>query len=303
MRYIDIKKILENARKVNILVNMKCNLNCICCFNESSNNNCLSIDDLRVITEILDDKEFIITGGEPFLHNDLYNIVELFKNKKTTIVTNGTIINKELLKKIQQYGIELQVSIHGFSNQSENLIRNIDCDLIKRNIDIISKYIKKSNISFNYVANKNNIDEIPEFLNYCTQKGFRKVLITPIVYKGNSIKWWNIIGLDINEKLDLYNKINRLSNEYKTITIIPSGFSIYTNLITNNDIRCRHITEEIVITESGDVILCNPINEYIKDKNIDLNYKNILNMGRLNIVDSCTCLYSIYDYCECIEEE
>lgn len=302
MKYINIKNIIKKAKKVNLLVNMKCNLNCICCFNESSNNRYLSIYDLKAITKILNDKEFIITGGEPFLYDSLHNIIELFENKKTTIVTNGTIINKGLLKKIQQYGIELQISIHGFSNKSERLIRNIDCDLIKKNIDIISKYIPKNNISFNYVANKINIEEIPQFLNYCNERGFRRVLITPIVYKGNSIKYWNEIGLDINEKLNLYNKISRLNNEYKNITIIPSGFSIYTNLITNHDIECRHIIEEIVITESGEVILCNPINEYIKKKNIDLNYKDILNMSRLNIEDSCRCLYSNYDCCEFIEK-
>ena len=112
MRYARyIKKSIKLFNKNNIMpeyvtffVTNKCNARCKHCFYWKELNSQLDelkLDEINKISKTMDDFLFLIlTGGEPFLRDDLAEIVKIFyKNnnvRKMNIITNGKLPDKIL---------------------------------------------------------------------------------------------------------------------------------------------------------------------------------------------------------------
>lgn len=95
----------------------RCNLNCIYCFN-NSNKIDIPIDKVKEIldqAEEMDVFEVCITGGEPFIRKDIFKILDyaLKKDFPLLIVTNGTLLKTEHIKKLDDMGLisSLQISL------------------------------------------------------------------------------------------------------------------------------------------------------------------------------------------------
>lgn len=300
MGYINIKKLLCNAKKVNILISNECNLKCLACFNSNRNANSevINLEDINKIIKFFNKQEFIISGGEPFLHEQILDIVKLFSNNTTTIITNGSIIREEVLLEMKKYNVNLQISLHSFSEKTEKNMRGVSLESIKKNIEILKKYLSIKNISINYMANKYSIEELEALLSYCQTKGIERILITPIVYMGNAVENWDEIGLDVNEKIILYNKIAELKQVYKNLTIIPSGFKPYLNIKDNKEMVCEQIIEEVVINEKGEIAICKDLDGYLLNKGISMHYESLIYVDKLQIQEIFKCRYSEnYLYC------
>ena len=90
----------------------KCNLRCIHCYQEDYRND-LNFQQIKKIfldyTEYIKNNNFKghinITGGEPFLHPDFFNIISLFDDHNISfgILTNGTLLNESIVKKLAIY--------------------------------------------------------------------------------------------------------------------------------------------------------------------------------------------------------
>ncbi len=67
---------------------------------------------------------FNVTGGEPFLHQDIFKILEEIKRKEFDIyiLSNGTLIDKERAKRLLDLAVKgVQVSIEGPENVHESI--------------------------------------------------------------------------------------------------------------------------------------------------------------------------------------
>ncbi len=108
----------------------KCNLKCTHCYQTGGNEEELSIAEMEdAITEIGDLLEawtadygmsftpsFNITGGEPFLKRDIFEILEMISSRgfEIYLLSNGTLIYKERAQRLAQLGIKgVQISIEG----------------------------------------------------------------------------------------------------------------------------------------------------------------------------------------------
>ncbi len=108
----------------------RCNLRCTHCYQEGTTGDEMSIreirevieetaDTLRVWTDNYDihfSPSFSITGGEPFIRRDIFEILEEIRNKDIDIyiLSNGTLIDKKLSGRLSDMGIKgVQVSIEG----------------------------------------------------------------------------------------------------------------------------------------------------------------------------------------------
>jgi len=114
-----------------INVTGKCNLRCKHCFRDSGNvwkSELTTQEIFSVIDQFasMGGKDLIISGGEPFLRDDIFEILEFAKKKVplVQIITNGTCITKEManrLKKLEP--LYLQISIDGASDEVNDFIR------------------------------------------------------------------------------------------------------------------------------------------------------------------------------------
>jgi len=91
----------SSPSRIFFFVTTRCNADCYFCFNKNggrvyNKENELSLDEIKVITEDMGFLPWlVITGGEPFLREDLYDICKLFYNncdtRFITIVSNGIL--------------------------------------------------------------------------------------------------------------------------------------------------------------------------------------------------------------------
>jgi molybdenum cofactor biosynthesis enzyme MoaA len=114
-----------------------CNLTCRHCFISCSpHNHAFGFLDLETVGRYLDEsvplgvKEYYFTGGEPFLHRQMTEILELtLRYGPATVLTNGTVFREEGLARLARaeaespYSLEFRVSIDGFDAATNDPVR------------------------------------------------------------------------------------------------------------------------------------------------------------------------------------
>jgi AdoMet-dependent heme synthase len=116
----------------------RCNLNCDHCYLDADFRGGTRTDELgteecfRVIDQIAEvnpNAFLILTGGEPLLRPDIYEIVRYAADKKFMVVlgTNGTMINHTVAKKIKAAGAHgVGISIDSMDAIKHNKFRGVD---------------------------------------------------------------------------------------------------------------------------------------------------------------------------------
>lgn len=103
---------------------MRCNLNCYGCYaGEYTKKDDLPFELLdRILTEAKEMGIYFLTisGGEPFFRKDLLDLYEKHNDMYFQIYTNGTLIDKELAKKLAELGNVLPcISVEGFEKETD----------------------------------------------------------------------------------------------------------------------------------------------------------------------------------------
>lgn len=99
---------IKRFDELSIELTHKCNLNCIFCSSQGSRDKTTFIEISRVkdvIEEVkneFDIKKVSLSGGEPLLHNDFFELYYYLKNTdlKILIYSSGVLSNHEELKPI-----------------------------------------------------------------------------------------------------------------------------------------------------------------------------------------------------------
>lgn len=114
-----------------------CNLECAHCFISCAPANhrhaMLGLDEVRGrLREAipLGVKEYYFTGGEPFLHPDLFTMLEeTLRQGPATVLTNGVLLTPERCRRLRalaegsEYSLDLRVSIEGYTAETNDVIR------------------------------------------------------------------------------------------------------------------------------------------------------------------------------------
>jgi len=122
---VDINKIssLKAPETVHLTITKKCNLNCPLCYEINNNVPEMKKDEIfTLIDELAKMKVFqlAIGGGEPFLREDIYKIIEYchIKGVVPNITTNGTLINEDIARRIKDRVGGVSVSLNGYSSRT-----------------------------------------------------------------------------------------------------------------------------------------------------------------------------------------
>src|SRR3989344_268480 len=166
-------------------VTFRCNSRCSFCFNwkniDEVKSNELTLDEINKISKSLPEFPwFLISGGEPFLRNDLDEIIEIFcknnKIKHITLPTNGLLTNKiaekveSILKKCPSISLNLVLSLDGIKEKHDK-IRGIKGNFNKlmQTYKLLMPLRKKySNLAvkFNTVISNTNYKELGKIIDY-----------------------------------------------------------------------------------------------------------------------------------------
>jgi MoaA/NifB/PqqE/SkfB family radical SAM enzyme len=183
-RYFCIHYGLKTPLQLIQFVTNRCNARCRHCFlwkELNSKKNELTLDQFKKIAKSLKYplSYLILTGGEPFLRNDIAEICQIFskinKTKTIQIPTNGFLTDqiyssvKNILD-VCDSTIVIQVSLDGLE-KTHDKIRGVD-GMFKKAVETIKKLktLENINIFVLTVISNYNLNEIERLSNYLENK-------------------------------------------------------------------------------------------------------------------------------------
>ncbi|MFP4111864.1 MAG: radical SAM protein [Candidatus Woesearchaeota archaeon] len=120
-----------------VLITRDCNNDCLFC-SVPKREEYLSKDDIFTRIENLiktGHTQITISGGEPILHKNLYEIVSFIRSKGLTarVITNGTLLDKKIINKLVMSGLnDIVFSIHSLDpSLSKTISANDEYDISK----------------------------------------------------------------------------------------------------------------------------------------------------------------------------
>lgn len=251
---------------VNLRVTNSCNFSCSHCFPESSiqKNKELTYEELiDVISELAKYKvlHITLTGGEPFLNNNLLDIAE-FANSKGMIVsicTNASLIKDEHISRLKKCAIgSLKVSLDGASAETHDQYRGNG--KFEKLIPMIRKLVDaKIYVCINTVISKINFHEYKQISELVKELKVSEFACDTIRKTGRALENWDILALTYEEKLEFTAYFRSLMPKFGDVVI---GSRIFP-LILNDTIETDHLTKacglcisNMVILSNGDVTPC-----------------------------------------------
>ena len=181
-----------------VRVTENCNANCIMCdFGFNSKEKELSIAEFENILKIMKQSNYKMmrfTGGETLLHKDLSYFIKRCneENIKTSIITNGMLLNN-LYKKLIDAGLN-QFIISLDSNKSEvhDKIRNVSglYDRVVNAIKNIKKYNENVIVRVNTVASDRNIFDLKNMATFLEDLKVDQWSIIPLKLDSN---YWTLV--------------------------------------------------------------------------------------------------------------
>lgn len=266
-----------------------CNLRCKHCYQEEYNNHMPKEDFYNYLDKFCDyikDKNVFpqinLTGGEPLLHPDFFEFAtEIRKrNIKLGILTNGTMINEEVARKISELNpVMVQVSLDGNRETHDDIRGNGNFDKALKGIDNLKKYKVKVLVSF--TAQKCNYMDYSELVKICKRHKVDKI-------------WWDRIvtynkedtenkALSTEEFKGLVELTNKLRKRYN---IFSKSFNVSNEralqFIGSNDCGyyCGAGGNLIIFLADGSVMPCRRIPFVIGNIKED-TLENIINHSSL----------------------
>jgi molybdenum cofactor biosynthesis enzyme MoaA len=243
-RLFTVKAILKSIfyKKVPIYVHIQttpfCNHACEFCgvIHSFDKQKALSIDDFVVMRDNLYQMGVglvVLTGGEPMIRKDIFDIVRLFSEKgiEVRLQTNGSLLTRDVIERFNTAGLAgLTISLD--SLHEHKMRKMTRADTFRQIIDGIVnsvKYGKFNIVAINAVINKTNLDEpedIVRFVDFGWDM-FDCVIPTREGRHGRLFLWKSQFKvqsskLKVKEK-SFYETININNKKYREIQLKSSG--------------------------------------------------------------------------------
>jgi len=173
---------------INFLVTSKCNLKCrYCNYWKTKTNNEITIKEWKKI--VIDFKKWsgsyhlTISGGEPLLFEGLFDLIRFASENEilVTLVTNGTLIDKNIAKKIVKSGVyNLIFSLDGLKEANDLIRGRGSYDKIISGIRILKKLKETHFLSLATVISNRNLNEITSMVEYVKDNGLNLIYVQPL---------------------------------------------------------------------------------------------------------------------------
>ena len=261
----------------------RCNLNCSHCYLDADFRGGLKTDELnteecfRVIDQIAEvnpNAFLILTGGEPLLRPDIYEIIRYAADRKFMVVlgTNGTMINRVNAEKIKAAGAHgVGISIDSMNPDKHNKFRGVDkaWELSMDAFDIL----KEVGVDFlvQMSVSDMNYKEIPEVVEFTEKIGAIAFNLYFLVCTGRGQGNTDISNAAYEEALKkLYEQqmkykgrlmINSIcAPQYKRVVYENDPESVYTRTYSGG---CPAATHYSRISPEGNLTPCPFIEESV----------------------------------------
>ena len=248
------RKIYENGYlfSVHIDVTNQCNLRCIHCyhpFDEYTFSNNLTLGEIkRIVDEAFSLGVFRVTisGGEPFLRDDIYDILEYISGKRMIIdlFTNASLINDDVVKRLELYNIK-EVGISLYSTRPD-VHEAITSSQSYSNTHYAIKMLREHNfeVKLKCILMKRNIEHYRELIDFSREMGCSLVLDFDITPKLNGDSSPTELALGFGDIMNL--SLNASTKFYASAP----------EVLSPNDSPCNAGKYSLYISSTGNIYPC-----------------------------------------------
>jgi radical SAM protein with 4Fe4S-binding SPASM domain len=229
----------------------ECNLKCNYCYatdREEHGSTCLNLGEYKTI---LDDAvtlssglQIVLTGGEPFLNPDCFEIGEYAnrKNCQVHLLSNGTLIDESNISRIRDLFSLVKISVDGSTKKLHELHRgDASYDRVNKAITLLDS--AGVNYQISMTVNKKNIGDIGAM----ALKYGSKLTYAPLFKAGRAKK-----GSDCITGIEYYNALSNARGVNPLSELESSLESAKQKRI----VKCAGGDAELSISETGDVYPC-----------------------------------------------
>lgn len=257
-------------RTVHFDITKKCNSKCIYCLASELMKGKEDLSTKTVLDLISQLPELgtwllILSGGEPLLREDLFEILKHADNLSilTQILTNGTLITKDVAKNFSIIKrVFFQVSLDSCISEHHNFHRGIPGGFDKaiQGIKNLKEYGITPEIAM--VITQYNYNDIEKSISYLHKKfGIKYIRIGPVsTFRGKGFEVKKDLGLSIKQMREAGKKIIDLSKKYgNSLIFLPlRGFTVFSAEPPKNKKldKCGNSRSLIYISSSGIVYPC-----------------------------------------------
>ncbi|WP_353852959.1 radical SAM protein [Dehalobacter restrictus] len=233
----------------------ECNLRCSYCFEKEYPSNALSFEDVcrfhTRVSGIVSD--IVITGGEPFLHPEIYQAIEWFSSATpVTVTTNGTHVDSsriiDLLSKYPNF--HLQISLDSLSSEIMGQLRG------KHTLAKILKLIEicrafSAQLGISATVTKANLNCVPELISFARETGISIYFPALIPSGGLAANWYKLMP-SVNEYIEFEDfLLSKIANDAQNLIASNKVDRILSRyFISDDEVRA------IKIDARGNVIAC-----------------------------------------------
>lgn len=274
-----------------------CNFRCIHCYHpfDSYDNTEFTYEEIEDLFKILAELgvfRITISGGEPFLRKDIFQILELGSkyNFIFEIFTNGSLLTEKMVERCSRLNvIKLSFSYYGDKDDYNHITQSNCYDKLMNNVQYCIKY----NIDYNlkFILMKCNYHHLQDF-----QKLTKKLNTRPYI-ELNIIPKLDSATDNLSEKLDFDDYIEIFKDNQKLF----KSFLQPNRMIGEDKIQCNAGRYSLYCDYRGDIYPCVSYRQYLGRYT---QLKNIWNGNQLkdivnkkNIDFSSYRKYSYCDYC------
>ncbi|MBF0531971.1 MAG: radical SAM protein [Candidatus Omnitrophica bacterium] len=265
-------------------VTSRCNLQCGHCYRDaSSGNGADDLTDQNCLNFIREIKELnppivLLTGGEPLLRGNIFDIIRVCRDEGLSVglSTNGTLINPDMAKKIQDAGVSyVGISIDG-NKEAHDRFRRADgsWEASWQGIESLNKHGVKTGVRFTLTAaNRHDLNAV---LAKTVISGTKRFCLYHLVYAGRAAAEQD---MTVEEKRlcmeGFFKKIREIlavDPEFDVLTTdSPADGVFMLGMVNNKKDALACITSHkgcsagdrvVYIDSNGDVFPCQFLREY-----------------------------------------
>ncbi len=193
---------LLSPKTITLMITNRCNLSCSHCLTESCSNDIgrpIPTDAIkRLIEEFirLGVKEVCLTGGEPLLHPDWFEILSFACRKKgltrICLQTNGTLLTEDDIAAFCTHdfkNLTIQVSMDGATPETHDKVRGAGSfEKTVKNLKLLSNAYLGPQVVVAFTEMQHNFTELPDLIFLVNELGIASLVSGTLVQAGRAVR-------------------------------------------------------------------------------------------------------------------
>lgn len=230
----------DNLVSLWLNITYTCNLRCRHChssFGTPLEDELETEELIRIIKEasLFPGCSLVISGGEPFCREDIFEILETASEhfgNNVTVITNGTLLDDEKVRKLAELTTNVQISLEGPCEESNDAIRGKG--VFKKALKAI-KCLKRAGITplVRMTILRTNMDKMDKIIEFVKQENVGPVTMGTLQMSGRAYESLRFIDLTTDELVRTYRHIKELDPHFEYINFNESlrpGITRFTRL-------------------------------------------------------------------------